>query len=51
MNTSVTITAIIAVVIVVNIIATAMREIAEAKHQPAEHCKSCSCDNSKENEA
>lgn len=51
MNTAIVITAIIAAVVIVNIIATAIREAAEAKHQPAEHCKSCTCDNSKENEA
>lgn len=40
MNTAVTITAIIAAVVIVNIIATAFRPTAKAKDQ---HCAGCTC--------
>ena len=51
MNTAIAITAIIAAAAIASSIVTAVRDVARAKHQPAEHCKSCSCDKNKENEA
>lgn len=40
MNTAIAITAIIAAVVVINIIATTVRDVAKAKHQPTrEHTK------------
>ena len=51
MNTAIAITAIIAAAAIVNSIVVAARDVARAKHQSAAHCKTCSCDNSKENEA
>jgi hypothetical protein len=52
MNTAVTITAIIAAVALLNSGITALRDIAKAKHQTVtKHCKTCTCDNSKESEA
>lgn len=49
MNTAIAITAIIAAVAVINSAITAARDTAKAKHQAAAHCKTCTCDNSKEN--
>lgn len=50
MNTAIAITAIIAAAAIASTIITAVRDVAHAKHQPA-HCKTCSCDKNKENEA
>lgn len=49
MNTAISITAIIAAVVVINIIVTAIRDTTTAKHKPA--CDHNTQDNSKENEA
>ena len=51
MNTAIAITAIIAAVAVINSAITAARDTAKAKHQTAAHCKTCTCDSSKENQA
>jgi hypothetical protein len=48
-NTAIAITAIIAAVLVINIIATTLRDIGKAKHQPTP-CPNCT-DKNKENEA
>ncbi|GGW98578.1 hypothetical protein [Streptomyces chartreusis] len=48
MNTAATITAIIAAVVVINIIVTAIRDTAAAKHKT---CPNCGRDKTKENSA
>lgn len=48
MNTAIAITAIIAAVVVINIIATAIRDTTAAKHQT---CPNCGRDKTKENSA
>jgi hypothetical protein len=45
-NTAIAITAIIAAVVVINIIATTARDVAKAKHQPT--CGHCAGDDGKE---
>lgn len=42
MNTAVTITAIIAALLLALSIVNAIRDIAKAKHQP-QHCNGCTC--------
>lgn len=48
MNTAIAITAIIAAMVIVNIITTAARDVAKAKHQTGKHCTTCTCDTNKE---
>lgn len=47
MNTAIAITAIIAAMVVVNVITYAIRDIAQAKHKPAT-CKNCTDGDSEE---
>lgn len=50
MNTAIAITAIIAAVVVINIIVTGVRDTAQHKHQ-AQHCNGCTCRSGKETES